>query len=283
MITSIRQNIALDGASFRKIAEIAYRESGLTLVEEKSSMIQSRLRHRLRDLSLPSFEAYCDLVQSERGQAERRHLISALTTNVSHFFREDHHFETLRQELEDRLPDLRNGKTVRIWSAGCSNGQEAFSAAMTILETVPEASSLDIRILATDIDPEVVSFARTATYPKRLISGVPKHLLAKYFYKQGRDNEEILFRAKPKLREMIQFNELNLLSDWPMQKSFDVIFCRNVVIYFDLKTQNALWPRYLNKLPQDGVLFLGHSERISDPAAFGFTCTGPTTYRPKGD
>lgn len=278
MRSSADQNMALDGASFRAIAELAYRESGLTLVEEKSSMIQSRLRHRLRDLGLSTFAAYCELVNSDAGQSERRHLISALTTNVSHFFREDHHFSTLRDVLSQKMSVLRQGGQMRIWSAGCSNGQEAFSAAMTLVEHTQNLEELDVRILATDIDPEVVAFARQGRYPERLMGGVPDSLAAKYFDRVIDQTGEPAFQAKQKLRNLIKVNELNLLSDWPMQKRFDVIFCRNVVIYFDIKTQTSLWPRYHKALTPDGVLFLGHSERIADPASYGFECTGPTTY-----
>ncbi len=280
MTLSAPGSASLDPASFRAIADLAYRESGLTLVQEKSSMIQSRLRHRLRDLGLKDFAAYCALVQSAEGQGERRNLISALTTNVSHFFRENHHFEALKAELDRHLPNLRKGGQLRIWSAGCSNGQEALSAAMSLLDHAPEVAHLDVRILATDIDPKVVQFARAATYPERLMRGVSQEMLDRYFTRIAQPGAEPSFAAKPVLTDMIRVNELNLLAAWPMRKRFDVIFCRNVVIYFDLKTQEALWPCFLNALSPSGMLLLGHSERIADPQRFGFTCTGPMTYRP---
>ncbi|MEM6941811.1 MAG: protein-glutamate O-methyltransferase [Pseudomonadota bacterium] len=278
MSASVGHGITLDPTSFRAIADLAYRESGLTLVEEKSSMIQSRLRHRLRDLGLPSFEAYCALVTSEAGAGERRHLISALTTNVSHFFRESHHFDTLKEMLNQKLPYLRQGGEMRVWSAGSSNGQEALSMAMTALEHVPDIEKLDFRILGTDIDPEVVSFARAAVYPERLMGGVPPALRQSYFQMATGSDGEACYQAKANVRRLITFNELNLLADWPMRRHFDVIFCRNVVIYFDQETQMKLWPRYHKALTSRGVLLLGHSERIADPPAFGFECTGPTTY-----
>ena len=278
-MNGVAQNgMTLDDASFRAIADFAYRESGLTLVAEKSSMIQSRLRHRLRDLGLNSFPAYCALIQSDEGKDERRHLISALTTNVSHFFRENHHFDTLRDEVKSRLPGLRKGGEMRIWSAGCSNGQEAASIAITLLELAPDIEGMNIRILATDIDPKVVSFARKGLYPERLMGGVPDTLVNKYFERQTNADNELVFQTRQNMRGMIQFNELNLLAQWPMRKRFDIIFCRNVVIYFDQSTQDSLWPRYNKALSPEGVLFLGHSERIADPGAFGFACTGPTTY-----
>ncbi len=270
----------LDAKSFRAIADLAYRESGLTLVKEKSPMIQSRLRHRLRDLGLSDFAAYCTLIQSDEGKSERRHLISALTTNVSHFFRENHHFGVLKDEVDRCLPRLRTGGSMRIWSAGCSNGQEALSAAITLLEHVPEITKYDVRILATDIDPQVVDFARAGTYTDRQIGGVLPALLAKHFDRSDETLRETRYTARPDLMGMIRFNELNLLSEWPMTKPIDVIFCRNVVIYFDLKTQETLWPGFGKSLSPDGVLFLGHAERMAGPEKFGFRCTGPTTYRP---
>lgn len=280
-MSSRRQEIAsLDAASFRAIAALAYRESGLTLIEEKTPMIQSRLRHRLRDLGLVDFPSYCALIESDQGLNERQHLISALTTNVSHFFREDHHFETLKSELDRCLPKLRAGGQMRIWSAGCSNGQEALSAAITLMEHLPGIVDLGVRILATDIDPKVVRFAREGVYPQRLLGGVPAGLIDKYFQQVEAATDEPHFCAHQRLRSMIRINELNLLAPWPMKKRFEVIFCRNVVIYFDIATQETLWPKFQAALAPEGVLFLGHSERISDPARFGFICTGPTTYRP---
>lgn len=279
MTASTTTGAELDPASFRAIADLAYRESGLTLVAEKSSMVRSRLRHRLRDLGLPDFAAYSALLQSEAGRDERRHLISALTTNVSHFFREKHHFDALAEELRRRLPRLQAGGEMLIWSAGCSNGQEALSIAMTLTETVANVADYKVRILATDIDPEVVRFARAAAYPERLMGGVPEDLRARYFDK-AEAGDEAIFTPRQALRQMIRFNELNLLAAWPMRRRFDVVFCRNVVIYFDAPTQARLWPRLHAAMAPDGVLYLGHSERIADPASCGFHCTGPTTYRP---
>ncbi|MEM9969154.1 MAG: protein-glutamate O-methyltransferase [Pseudomonadota bacterium] len=272
------QNVPLDAASFRAIADLAYRESGLTLVEEKASMIQSRLRHRLRDLGLSDFPAYCALVTSEQGKQERQYLISALTTNVSHFFRENHHFDALKGHLAPRLEALRRGGAYRIWSAGCSNGQEALSTAITLLSLDPTLSTRDLRILATDIDAQVVQFARRGLYPKRMMNGLSEQQIVTYFGPQEHIDGEAHHRAKPMLTQMIRFNTLNLLHQWPMKRQFDIIFCRNVVIYFDLETQNMLWPRFQKMLRDDGLLFLGHSERIVHPERFGFRCIGQTTY-----
>ncbi len=273
-------NATLDAKTFAALADLAYQESGLQLVAEKTSMIQSRLRHRLRALGIDDFGKYVSLVCSENGATERRQMISALTTNVSHFFREPHHFDIL---VKDALPPLlenaRKGGKVRIWSAGCSNGQEAYSVAISILEHFPDLANLDFKILATDIDPNVVLFGQKGQYPERLVSGVSKDLLLKYFKKEVANNE-ISFQISPIVKSMVAFKELNLLAEWPMRHEMNAIFCRNVVIYFDLQTQNKLWPRFRNHLSSEGYLFLGHSERIAEPDTSGFQNDGPTTYRP---
>lgn len=272
----------LDSKSFDAIAGLAYRESGLQLVAEKSSMIQSRLRHRLKAVGLNSFESYANYVGSKDGARERVQMISALTTNVSHFFREKHHFEMMVERiLRPRLQALTNGGRLRIWSAGCSNRQEALSIAITVLEAFPESRNLDFKVLATDIDPNVITFASKATYPERLVSSVPESSLSKYFT-PVKTQEGAGFRACGTLLDRIFFSQLNLLGDWPMAGLMDAIFCRNVVIYFDQLTQENLWPRFHKQLRSDGCLFLGHSERIADPESKGFTPDGPTTYRPSG-
>lgn len=272
-------DMALDPESFKMIADLAYRESGLQLVTEKTSMIQSRLRHRLTDLELTDFKSYSHFVCSSDGIAERRQMISALTTNVSHFFREKHHFDCLAGQIFPGLLDeLKSGGKLRIWSAGCSNGQEAVSTAISLAEICPKISDYDVKILATDIDPKVVSFATEGRYSEKMVGGLASVQLEKYFAKVM-EKSEVIFEVKRNISDLIRFKELNLLSEWPMRGAFDVIFCRNVVIYFDVQTQNNLWPRFHRFLKPEGHLFLGHSERISDPETFGFYSDGPTCYR----
>ncbi|MFK7868392.1 MAG: protein-glutamate O-methyltransferase CheR [Roseobacter sp.] len=270
----------LGAAEFEQIAKLAYSESGLQLVAEKTSMIQSRLRHRLKALGIPDFRTYTNFVCSSQGLEERRQMISALTTNVSHFFREQHHFDILAQSSKTYfLERLFEGRPMRIWSAGCSNGQEATSVAITMLNMVPDIAKYDFKILATDIDPNVVEFARQGVYPERLMGGVPAADKVKYF-SAAEHGDETSFTVKSEIQKLITFKELNLLSSWPMKMQMDFIFCRNVVIYFDLKTQNALWPRFHSQLKPDGYLFLGHSERVANPESVGFDSCGPTAYRP---
>ena len=273
-------NLRLDPKSFQAIADLAYSECGLILSQDKATMIQSRLRPRLRALQISDFETYSNFLGSEEGQSERPELISALTTNVSHFFRESHHFDILCKSVLDRsIEMLRSGGKLRIWSAGCSNGQEACSAAISLLEHAPEVADLDVKILGTDIDRKVVNFARQGCYPAPFLSNVPEPIVERYFTCESSGSEN-LYRVKPIISGMVTYNPLNLLSSWPMRGKFDVIFCRNVVIYFDAETQKKLWPRFREKLVSGGFLFLGHSERIAAPEQYQFKTAGPTSYQP---
>ena len=274
--TTPKVEAGLSDTAFAKIAALAKAEAGLILPASKVTMVQSRLRHRLAALGLTSYEAYSKFVGGDEGASERRHMISALTTNVSHFFRENHHFDILRtQALPALLQKARSGQPVRIWSAGCSSGQEPYSIAMLILEAAPDLQNLDTLILATDIDPKILEKAESGIYSDHQITGVPSGMRGKYLKSDGAN-----FSVTPAVRRMIRFRELNLLRDWPMRTQFDVIFCRNVVIYFDTETQDRLWPRFQQALKPDGWFFLGHSERVSEASASRFTSVGMTAYRP---
>jgi chemotaxis protein methyltransferase CheR len=266
---------ALSPTEFARIAAIAFDEAGLSLPEAKRTMISSRLVRRLRATGQPDFASYLAMLQDPARAGERRHLVSALTTNVSHFFREAHHFRTLAADVLPALFDrARAGARVRIWSAGCSTGQEPYSIAMALLEALPEATDLDVRILATDIDDAVLETARAGTYAGRLMQGVDD-ARRRRFFTAGHD----AFTVRDPLRQLVTFRRLNLVGDWPVRGSFDAIFCRNVVIYFDVRTQAALWPRFHRALAPGGVLFLGHSERLDPASAASFATAGITTWR----
>ncbi|WP_299041789.1 protein-glutamate O-methyltransferase [uncultured Tateyamaria sp.] len=267
----------MDDRQFDRIAALAYRESGIRLVREKKLMVQSRLRHRLRELNLDAFAAYADHVISENGAQERRFMISALTTNVSHFFREAQHFDILSDRLLPRFRAcIATGQRIRIWSAGCSNGQEPYSIAMHLLAQDPSLVDGDFRILGTDIDPQVIAHARRGSYSAQHLRGIPPEILDKFTI--GTDHDDGSRTMTDELKRIVSFHELNLFSQWPMQFPFDAIFCRNVVIYFDQATQERLWPRFNAALTPEGLFFLGHSERILEPADDGFQSVGPTAY-----
>lgn len=274
-LASSKNPNGLSDAAFAQISALAKAEAGLVLPTSKLTMVQSRLRHRMNALGVPSYDDYASFVASDAGQEERRNMISALTTNVSHFFREKHHFDIFRdQALPDLLDKARNGQPVRIWSAGCSSGQEPYSIAMQIHESAPDLAARDTLILASDIDPNILEKAEAGVYSDQQINGIPAEMRQKYLRSSGGQHT-----VDPSLKRMIRFRELNLLRDWPMRTRFDVIFCRNVVIYFDAPTQDTLWPRFENALAPEGWFFLGHSERVSDAAASRFTSVGMTAYR----
>jgi chemotaxis protein methyltransferase CheR len=269
---------AFSDTEFARIADRAHREFGLHLPSAKKNLVYSRLVRRLRKLDLPDFRTYCDLLEGPRGPAEQIELLSALTTNVTQFFREEHHFRTLRETV---LPPLiaaaRTGRRVRLWSAGCSAGQEPYSLAFTVLAQCPEAEMLDLRILATDIDPAILAVARAGRYPTAEIKGLPEPTRGTMIHAHGDGDETFMVGRQP--RALIRFGELNLIKDWPMRGRFDVIFCRNVAIYFDAEAQARLWNRFADLMADGGYLFIGHSERVTGPASSVLTTAGITTYR----
>jgi len=278
MGSSVPNTLNMSDAEFKAISDIAYKEAGLVFLPEKASLVQSRINRRLRQLKISSFSEYTAFVESEEGRTERRKMISSLTTNISNFFRESHHFDILRnQVLPTLLSRARNGGRVRIWSAGCSTGQEPYSIAMILLDLAPDAADLDIKILASDIDPDVIATAEQGYYDIRSISDIDPDLQEK-FLAPVKPGEKPGFRIADPVRKLISFRELNLLSRWPISGTFDVIFCRNVVIYFDEVTQLSLWPRFESVTAPGGWLFVGHSERLSDKLETGFVTAGPTAY-----
>lgn len=265
--------------AFARIAKIALREAGIVLAPSKISMVKSRLTRRLRALGMSSFDSYLDVVEARTDQSEMGNFISALTTNVSHFFRESHHFDFLAKTILPSLHQkLANGGKVRIWSAGCSNGQEPYSIAMTLLNADPSLAKKNLKILATDIDPEVLTLAKSAQYKGSLTTGLTDEITAKHFRKSEQDGEVVL-TVNSDIQDMISFRQLNLHAEWPMKGRFDAIFCRNVVIYFDEETQVRLYRRYAQALEDGGWLMLGHSERINDSVTSLFKSAGVTTYQ----
>ncbi len=267
---------------FRRIAAMIYSDAGIYLQEAKATLAYARLAKRLRVLGLDNFRDYCELVASPQGQAERQEMLAALTTNVTRFFREAHHFEHLKTYV---LPPLLNqasrGGRVRIWSAACSSGQEPYSIALTILSLMPNATAHDVKVLATDIDPHILEVGRKGVYSESLLADVPVDLRTRFFEPQ-RGPGEPSWRVTEALRDLVSFRPLNLIENWPMAGAFHAIFCRNVVIYFDEPTQQKLWSKFVPKLGSGGWLYIGHSERVSGPAASQLSSDGISTYRLKG-
>lgn len=259
---------------FNRIAKLAGRYTGIVLGEHKRDMVYGRIARRVRKLKLDSFSRYLDFLEANPEQ-ELSNFINVITTNLTSFFRENHHFQFLK---ETALPEIRRknlqSKRLRIWSAGCSTGQEPYSIGMT-LNGAGIAKDWDVKILATDLDSDVLEKAKNAIYSTTDIDGLDDVIVKNYFQFNGTRKE---VKVKQKASDFIHFKRLNLLEDWPMKGPFDFIFCRNVVIYFDKPTQKILFDRYANLLEVGGYLFIGHSENlhgISDR----FENLGNTVYR----
>jgi chemotaxis protein methyltransferase CheR len=267
----------LTDGDFRSISALLEEAAGISLPTSKKTLVYSRLVKRLRAVGASTFAEYRKLL--ERDDAERRRMVEALTTNTTSFFREPHHFEHLKSLLSAHLiPAARSGQRIRIWSAACSTGEEPYSIAFTILSCLPHGTgNLDIKILATDINTLVVEKAKNGVYSKSAIEALPRGLEQKYFEKVPGSGSPDVAVCKA-ARDLISFRTLNLQEAWPMKGTFDAIFCRNVMIYFSPDTQSRLWQRFSTLLRPDGVLYIGHSERVAGPATVTMKNIAPTTY-----
>lgn len=260
---------------FNELRHLIKELVGIDLGEGKADMVYGRLSRRLKVLGLRSFDEYIQMLKSDMEGEEISHFVNQMTTNLTSFFREMHHFEYLQQTL---LPRLMNSNAashkIRIWSAGCSSGEEPYSIAMIVAETVP--ANWDVKILATDMDSNMIDTAQAGIYEADRITGIDEERIRRWFMR-GTGHNEGRVRVRQRLRDMITFKRLNLMQQWPMKGPFDLIFCRNVIIYFDNETKAALIDRYVDLLPEQGTLFVGHSETL-----FGVTrrlkLVGKTIY-----
>ncbi|WP_166111313.1 protein-glutamate O-methyltransferase CheR [Pseudoalteromonas sp. Z9A5] len=258
---------------FKEIASLVYNACGIVLGEHKREMVYSRLARRIRELKLADFKTYLEYLKEHKDR-EFDAFINSITTNLTSFFRENHHFEFIKAQLAPTLLKAnKQSKRIRIWSAGCSTGEEPYSLAMTLQELFP--SDWDVKILATDLDSNVLTKAQNGIYTAANVNGLNSKQLKRWFLK-SKDGES--YKVKPKLQEFISFKRLNLLQEWPMKGKFDLILCRNVVIYFDKETKDQLFKRYGNILNERGYLFLGHSETMGKEHS-QFKNLGKTMYR----
>lgn len=268
-------------AEFREVAAIVAQDARIHLVEGKMTLVHSRLARRLREHGLERFSDYLSLVRSN--SAERAAMVVALTTNHTHFFREGHHFDHLRDHLLPKLQSrARAGQKVRIWSAGCSSGEEVYSIAMTLAgESGTSAAWLkhgDVRLLATDLAPHVVEAVNTARYSSSAVQPIPPAYSRQWLKEDGPES----YLIADTLRTLVTARVLNLFGPWPMSQSYDAIFCRNVMIYFDDAAKAELEARFVEMLAPGGILYIGHSERLIGPAAAQMEPVGQTIYAKKG-
>ncbi len=275
------QEFEFSPQDFQTISALVHKNYGLSLTESKKPLIYSRLSKRLRSLDIKSFRDYCDFVVSDAGAGERNNMLSALTTNVSHFYRERHHFDLLEKTV---LPPLieraQAGGRVRLWSAGCSAGQEPYSIAFTLLKLCPNASQLDLKILATDIDEDILARAKAGIYAEEDLGKLGEDQ-TRWMEPLGDDSLSHRITEDPK--KLVVFTKLNLVGEWPRTNNFDVVFCRNVAIYFDRDTQSVLWQRLADRLEPGGHLIIGHSERLTPNISHLFDPTGITAYRKRSE
>ena len=269
------QQSSLNGDTFQRFRALVYRESGIHLADHKRVMVASRLQKRLSELGLTSFDDYYTLVVGGSNDAELRVMLDCISTNQTDFFREPRHFTFLRDHV---LPELAESKAVRIWSAACSSGEEPYSIAMTVVDTVGVLATRHCRILASDISTRMVATAAAGVYPSARVRSLSQDLLRRHFLR-GKDAQADLVKVKPHLAEMIVFRRINLMEDrYPIKGLLDVIFCRNVMIYFDRATQGRVLARLSQCLKLGGYLFLGHAESMPEITP-EFQYVAPTIYR----
>lgn len=271
------REFAFSETDFRTLKQLAYDYAGIALSESKQNLIYSRLSRRLRALKLASFRDYCEYLAGT--PAEIENFINSISTNHTKFFREVHHFEHFRAHVVAPFAQAvarRPGGRLRVWSAGCSTGEEPYTIAVVLRQEIRSFAGNDVRILATDIDTDVLKKAARGEYAAASIDEVPKEYQT-FFCRQGpRGAERVVLEAET--QSLIAFRRLNLLEPWPFSGLFDAIFCRNVMIYFDAPTKTALVERFRQQLKLGGWLYIGHSESLIG-AHPGFDLGGRTTYR----
>ncbi len=263
---------------FEKISRLVHDLCGIDLHEGKKELVKARLSKRLRGGNFKSFSDYYQYVTTQEGKDELAAMIDSISTNLTSFFREDKHFAKMRALIPSLLKSARNGgrPKLRIWSAGCSTGEEPYSIAMA-LEEMDGARVADIKILATDISTRVLKTATAGIYSEDKVKNIPRDLLRKYFLK-GQGDWNGFYRVKGSLKASVEFMRLNLKDDFPRQDPFDIIFCRNVMIYFNKQMQGVLVNRFHHCLKEGGHLFIGHSESLTG-IAHRFQYIEPSVYR----
>ena len=262
---------------FDKLRKIANEYTGIVVSDDKYDMYYARLTKRLRALGLASFAAYIQYLQQNQ-TTEFTPFIDSITTNLTSFYREKHHFDQLKKDI---IPALLNSsgfdKKIRVWSAGCSTGEEPYTIAMTLLEVLTSSPGVSARILASDIDTTVLQRAASGVYEIGRTDGLDKDILKRWFLR-GKGSKQGYVRVSPMLQKIIEFRQFNLIRDFPIKEKFNIIFCRNVVIYFDRPTKTQLINHFADHLADDGILILGHSESMQGISS-RFRSIGKTVYR----
>ncbi len=260
---------------FQRFRTLIYDESGISLSDQKQSLLASRLSKRLRDLDLGTFSEYYTKVMEDQTREEFTRLLDLISTNKTDFFREPKHFDFLRERI---IPELERTKRIRIWSSACSTGEEPYTIAMTLYEAVQNPAQWDFKVLASDLSTRVLAKATLGVYNEDRFRDVPPDVVKRHFLR-GRGDQTGAFKVKQHLADMITFRRLNLMDDrFPIKNPLDVIFCRNVMIYFDRPTQGTLVNKFHHYLKPGGYLFIGHSESLQW-VTHPFKSLAPTIYQ----
>jgi chemotaxis protein methyltransferase CheR len=263
---------------FRALADLIMERTGIVIADHKKHMVYSRIARRLRVLGFKAFSQYVVYISGDGGEEEMADFMNAVTTNLTRFFREPHHFDHLRDHVLKPLAlNPPANRRVRLWSAGCSSGMEVYSMAMMVAETIPNFEQWDIKLLATDIDTNMLNKGREGIYRKEDVEPVPaefrKHYLTRY---GGAGAEEV--QVVEKLRHLVSFKTMNFIEPWPVKGLFDAVFCRNVVIYFNKETQAGVFEKFANVMKPESWLYIGHSENLHGITT-RFELQGKTVYR----
>lgn len=257
---------------FNRLCALVFQYTGITLGEEKKQLTYSRYAKRLRALGLKQFSEYIDRVEAG-DEEEIPRFVSAITTNFTSFFREPHHFDILEGLARDQLE--KTGK-LRIWSSACSSGEEPYSIAIRLLDAIPGLENKDVKILASDLDSDILRRAKAGVYSEDRIEGLSSSACSRWF-KRGSGANEGQVKIHPRVQSLIHFRQLNLLKDWPFSATFDIIFCRNVVIYFNKEVQATLFAKFSDHQHVGGHLIIGHSENLSG-VSNDYKLIGKTVY-----
>jgi chemotaxis protein methyltransferase CheR len=259
---------------FERFRALIYDESGISLSEQKRTLVESRLTKRLQHLGIQTFSEYYSVITEDATREEFMQMLDLISTNKTDFFREPQHFEFLRTTI---LPGLAAARQIRIWSSACSSGEEPYTIAMTLCESIQDAAQWDCKILASDLSTRVLAKAASGVYDQDRFRDVPPDLLRRHFLR-GRGGSAGLYKVKPHLAAMIQFRRINLMEErFPITTPLDLIFCRNVMIYFDRPTQETLVNKFHGYLKPGGYLFIGHSESLQW-VKHPFQTVVPTVY-----
>jgi chemotaxis protein methyltransferase CheR len=272
------REFAFSKGDFEFLAGLAYKHAGISLSDSKRNLVYSRLSRRLRALSLTSFAEYRQYLEGSAGDEIER-FINSISTNHTKFFREAHHFTHFRGTVQQTLAQQDQKRAIRrlrIWSAGCSTGEEPYTIALVLRREMPDMARSDVKILATDIDTDVLAKASRGEYPSDSLDNVPDSFVR--YFQPVADSDGATIKIAHDVRSLITFRQLNLMSAWPMKGPFDAIFCRNVMIYFDAATKSRLIDRFVQLIKPGGTLYIGHSESLLGAHA-GLRLMGRTIYR----